>query len=79
MSITASTKNVNCQGVIISDHQNEFNADYQNAYEYMIAIKPGTYSANELSIVPAGNVGKKNTAALTMMPGGVYYLGCVDK
>lgn len=79
MDITASTNSINCVGVSIPGHSNEFNNDYQGAFEYMIAIKPGTYSASDLSIVPADNAGKKNTTQITMLPGCVYFLGCADK
>lgn len=79
MDITASAKTISCKGVSIPGHSNVFNSDYQGAYEYMIAVKPGTYNVGDFSIAPTGNEGKKNKEQITMVPGGVYFIGCADK
>lgn len=86
MIISATSNEISAEGVYVAGHSNTFLekehiSTNTKVYEYMIAFKPGRYLGG-LSIVPQGqegNIGKELLKDYTFLPGGVYFIGSVDK
>lgn len=84
LTITADANEISCQGKIISKHADAFkNKGYTNGpyYEFIIAIKPGTYNKGALQIINDINKDapfRNKNAAVNFVPSTTYYLGCID-
>lgn len=82
MGITASANTITCTGKKISAHADKFQelgltGDF---YEYIIAIKPGTYAINGLKIINSLNEDSPfhNKVQVEFIPSSTYYLGSID-
>lgn len=78
LSYTATAKSITCHGVVIEDHQNKFDNFEGKGYEYIIAVKPGTYAAKSISIKPNGAEKSCKLPDIDMIPSSLYFVGCVD-
>lgn len=80
LTYTATANTITCHGVQIEHHRNKFEKEGFDGlgYEYVIAVKPGSYNAKSLSIKPAGATLSCKLPAMNMIPSDVYFIGCVD-
>lgn len=80
LSYEATEKKIICHGRQIPNHSNAFQDAGFNGlgYEYIIAVKPGSYAAKSLVITPEGATKPCKSPSLTLIPSEVYFIGCVD-
>lgn len=80
LSYTATANSITCHGVQIEHHRNKFQQSGFDGlgYEYIIAVKPGSYARGSLSVKPAGATKSCKLEAIDMIPSDIYFIGCVD-
>lgn len=80
LTYTATANSIICHGVQIEGHRNKFQQSGFDGlgYEYIIALKPGNYSAKSISITPANATKSCKLPAIEMIPSDIYFIGCVD-
>lgn len=80
LTYTATANSIVCHGQQISTHQNAFAGvgNGELGYEYIIALKPGSYTEKSLWVTPENATKSCKLPAITMIPSDIYYIGCVD-
>lgn len=77
LAISATSTTINCIGKEIEVHKDKYNG--KKYYEYIVALKPGTYTANNIRIKQSGKTKYfANKQGVTFIPSYLYYIGCID-
>lgn len=78
LTYTATDKTITCHGKHIEHHRNQFENNATDYYEYIIAIKPGTYAANSIKITPQGATKSLYCPSMELIPSDLYFIGTID-